>query len=205
MNYMRSQAVWFGRFFPKLGLFAGFSLYTIHFAGKNSEAAMGRKHYFFSLGVPVKGYTGAHTWIFRGVFINFARTNSEAAMGRAACFYEIFWSVSRPLISKAASIFTIYCPPKTSVTSLRERTAQNARSFELSHRFERCANSFFWQFAHRSTLIFFHSKNQRSLIAFERSLNIWERCAQLWVLVTKSMQNGSSFRFCQTVRNTYPI
>ncbi len=31
---------------------------------------------------------------------------------------------------------------------------------------------FFWQFAHRSTLIFFHSKNQRSLIAFERSLNL---------------------------------
>jgi hypothetical protein len=42
---------------------------------------MGREHYFFSLGVPVKGYTGAHTWIFRSVFINFAGTNSEAAMG----------------------------------------------------------------------------------------------------------------------------
>ncbi len=31
---------------------------------------------------------------------------------------------------------------------------------------------FFGQFAHRSTLIFFHSENQRSLIAFERSLNL---------------------------------
>jgi hypothetical protein len=29
------------------------------------------------------------------------------------------------------------------VTSLRERTAQNERSFKLSARFERCANSFF--------------------------------------------------------------
>jgi hypothetical protein len=29
------------------------------------------------------------------------------------------------------------------VTSLRERTPQNARSFKLSDRFERCANSFF--------------------------------------------------------------
>jgi hypothetical protein len=39
----------FGRFLAKLGLFAGFSLYAIHFTGKNSEAAMGREHYFFSL------------------------------------------------------------------------------------------------------------------------------------------------------------
>ncbi len=37
----------------------------------------------------------------------------------------------------------------------------------------------FWQFAHRSTLIFFHSENQRSLIAFGRFLKIKERCAQL--------------------------
>ncbi len=53
LGYMRSQVV-----------FLGFSLYTIHFAGKNSEAAMGtlgRDHYSFSLGVRVKGYTGAHT------------------------------------------------------------------------------------------------------------------------------------------------
>jgi hypothetical protein len=64
-------------------------------------------------------------------------------------------------------------PPKAFMaTSLRERTAQNARSFKLSDRFEWCANSLFWQFAHRSTLIFFHSENQRSLIAFERSLNL---------------------------------
>jgi hypothetical protein len=28
-------------------------------------------------------------------------------------------------------------------TSLRERTAQNGRSFKLSDRFEQCANSFF--------------------------------------------------------------
>ncbi len=71
-------------------------------------------------------------------------------------------------------VFLLYtAPPKHNmVTSLRERTTQNARSFKLSDRFERCANSFFWQFAHRSTLIFFHSENQRSLIAFERSLNI---------------------------------
>jgi hypothetical protein len=43
---------------------------------------MGKEHYFFSLGGSVKGYTGAHTWIFRDVFINFAGTNSEAAMRR---------------------------------------------------------------------------------------------------------------------------
>jgi hypothetical protein len=65
------------------------------------------------------------------------------------------------------------------LTLLSERPAKNARSFKLSDRFERCANSFFGQFAHRSTLIFFHSENQRSLIAFERSLNLKERCAQL--------------------------
>jgi hypothetical protein len=47
------------------------------------------------------------------------------------------------------------------ITSLRERTAKNERSFKLSDRFERCANSFFGQFAHRSTLIFFHSENLR--------------------------------------------
>ncbi len=75
--------LYFGGFLAKLGLFAGFSLYTINFAGKNSKAAMGREHYFFRLGGPVKGYTGAHTWIFRDVFINFAGTSSEAAMGRA--------------------------------------------------------------------------------------------------------------------------
>ncbi len=40
MNYMRSQVVYFGGVLAKLGLFAGFSLYT-------SEAAMGREHKFF--------------------------------------------------------------------------------------------------------------------------------------------------------------
>ncbi len=83
---------------------------------------MGRDRYFFSLGVRVKGYTEAYTWIFPGVFINFAGPNSKAAMGRVACFYA---------------------PQKINMaTSLRERTAQNARSFKLSDRFERCANSF---------------------------------------------------------------
>ena len=66
----------------------------------------------------------------------------------------------------------VYRQKLNTLTSLSERTAQNARSFKLSDRFERCANSFFGQFAHRSTLIFFRSENQRSLIAFERSLNI---------------------------------
>jgi hypothetical protein len=37
-------------------------------------------------------------------------------------------------------------------TSLRERTAQNARSFKLSDRFERCVNSFF-----ANSLIALHS------------------------------------------------
>jgi hypothetical protein len=84
-----------------------FSLYTIHFAGKNSEAAMGREHYFFQ----VKGYTGDYTSIFRGFFINFARTNSAAAMGRATCFYEIFWPVSWPLIFQGRMYFYYILPP----------------------------------------------------------------------------------------------
>jgi hypothetical protein len=66
---------------------------------------------FYSLGVPVKGYNGAYTWIFRGVFINFAGTNSEAAMGRAACLYEIFWLVSRPLIFQGRKYFYYILPP----------------------------------------------------------------------------------------------
>ncbi len=37
---------------------------TIHFAGKNSETAMGKEHYFFRIGVPVKGYTGAYIGFF---------------------------------------------------------------------------------------------------------------------------------------------
>jgi hypothetical protein len=41
-----------------------FSGNTIHFAGKNSVTAMGREHYFFRLGVPVKGYTGAYIGFF---------------------------------------------------------------------------------------------------------------------------------------------
>jgi hypothetical protein len=84
-------------------------------------------------------------WIFRGVFIIFAGMNSEAAMGRAACFYETFWPVSRPLIFQGRKYFYYILPPKNltcMVTSLRERTAQNARFFKLSDRFERCANSF---------------------------------------------------------------
>ncbi len=41
--------------------------------------------------------------------------------------------------------FYYMLPPKLTnmVKSLRERTAQNARSFKLSDRFERCTNSFF--------------------------------------------------------------
>ncbi len=54
------------------------------------------------------------------------------------------------------------------------------RSFELSDRFERSANSFIWQFASRSSLFSFRSENQGSLITLERSLNLKERCAQLW-------------------------
>jgi hypothetical protein len=55
-------------------------------------------------------------------------------------------------------------PPKklNMVKSLWERTAQKARSFKLSDRFERCANSLFWQFAHRSTISFIHSWTQQS-------------------------------------------
>ena len=86
--------VYCGGFLVKLGLFAWFSLYTIHFAV----------------------------------------TNSEAAKGSAACFYEILW------------------PARQKTSSLREQTAKNARSFKLSDRFERCANSFF-----DSSLIALHS------------------------------------------------
>jgi hypothetical protein len=48
-----------------------------------------------------------------------------------------------PLCS--STVFLLYTAPQklNTVTSLRERTAQNARSFKLSDRFERCANSFF--------------------------------------------------------------
>jgi hypothetical protein len=41
-----------------------FSGNTIHFAGKNSETAMGREHYFFRLGVSVKGHTEAYIGFF---------------------------------------------------------------------------------------------------------------------------------------------
>jgi putative SOS response-associated peptidase YedK len=55
----------------------------------------------------------------------------------------------------------------------REQTAQNARSFKMSDRCERLANSFFLLTISRlSTLFFFHSENQRSLINFERILNL---------------------------------
>jgi hypothetical protein len=57
------------------------------------------------------------------------------------------------------------------------------RSFKLSDRFERSANSFFTQFARRSTLYSFRSENRGSLIAFERSLNLKEQCAQLCINV----------------------
>jgi hypothetical protein len=60
--------------------------------------------------------------------IHFAVTNSEAVIGSSACFYEILWPARQKL---------------KIITSLRERTAQNARSFKLSDHFERCANSFF--------------------------------------------------------------
>jgi hypothetical protein len=66
------------------------------------------------------------------------------------------------------------------------------RSFKLSDRFERSANSFFWQFARRSTLFSFRSENQGSLIAFERSLNSKERCAQLWVELHKNFNRAKN-------------
>ncbi len=42
-------------------------------------------------------------------------------------------------------VFLLYTVPQKLYmeASLRERIAQNARSFKLSNRFERCANSFF--------------------------------------------------------------
>jgi hypothetical protein len=62
------------------------------------------------------------------------------------------------------------------------------RSFELSDRFERSANSFIWQFASRSSLFSFRSENQGSLITLERSLNLKERRAQLCL---KVLSNGA--------------
>ncbi len=56
-------------------------------------------------------------------------------------------------------------------------------SFELSDRFERSANSLICQFASRSSLFSFRSENQGSLITLERSLNLKERCAQLWIFL----------------------
>jgi hypothetical protein len=99
-------------FFVFLLFYSYFSGITIHFAGKNSETAMGRD-YFFRLGVPVKGYTGAYIRFF-GVFslFIFAGMNSEASMGRAACFYETFWPVSRPLIFQGRKYFYFILPPK---------------------------------------------------------------------------------------------
>jgi hypothetical protein len=57
-----------------------------------------------------------------------------------------------PLCS--STVFLLYTAPQklNTVKSLRERTAQNARSFKLSDRFERCANSFF-----DNSLIVLHS------------------------------------------------
>jgi hypothetical protein len=66
------------------------------------------------------------------------------------------------------------------------------RSFKLSDRFERSANSFLLQFARRSTLFSFRSENQGSLIAFERSLNSKERCAQLWVELHKNFNRAKN-------------
>ncbi len=111
----------------------------------------------------------------------FCRINNRAH--RDYVFYLLL-TPHALLIFQGCKYFYYILPPQLNkVTSLRKRIASNARSFKLSDRFERCANSFFWQFAHRSTLIFFHSENQRSLIAFERSLNLKERCAQLcWKL-----------------------
>ncbi len=47
------------------------------------------------------------------------------------------------VINKEIIILSTYRRLPDMVTSLIERTAQNARSFKLSDRFERCANSFF--------------------------------------------------------------
>ncbi len=61
MNYMRRQVVYFGRFLAKLGLLTGFSLYTIHFAGKNSEA---ENIIFLASVVQWKDTLGPILWFF---------------------------------------------------------------------------------------------------------------------------------------------
>jgi hypothetical protein len=62
-------------------------------------------------------------------FISFLKYRFKKLMGRVSCFQ--IWDMGYDISYINTG------------TSLRERTAQNARSFNLSDRFERCANSFF--------------------------------------------------------------
>jgi hypothetical protein len=47
LNYISSGILW--PIFCQTGIFAEFSLYIINFAGRISEAAMDRGHYFFRM------------------------------------------------------------------------------------------------------------------------------------------------------------
>ncbi len=62
--------VYFGGFFAELEFSRGFLyVYSIYIAGRISAAAMAGYILFFSLTGPVGDYNGAHTAIFRGVFV----------------------------------------------------------------------------------------------------------------------------------------
>jgi hypothetical protein len=78
LNYISSGILW--RIFPKLGYFAGFSLIIIFFVGPISAAAIAGDLIFFCLGGPVGDYTGAHTLIFRGIFLFMIRQVEHAKL-----------------------------------------------------------------------------------------------------------------------------
>ncbi len=61
--------VYFGRFFAKLGHFAGFSLQLINLAVRISAAAMALDIIFFSLAGPVGYYTGPILRFFAVFFL----------------------------------------------------------------------------------------------------------------------------------------
>jgi hypothetical protein len=71
--------VYFGGFFSQTGLFAGFSLNIIFIVGSISAAAITGDLIFFCLGGPVD-YTGAHTVIFRGIFLYIIHQMEQAKL-----------------------------------------------------------------------------------------------------------------------------
>ncbi len=77
LNYISSGILW--RIFSQTGLFAGFSLNIIFIVGRISAAAIAWDLILFCLGGPVD-YTGAHTVIFRGIFLYIIHQMEQAKL-----------------------------------------------------------------------------------------------------------------------------